>query len=180
MSIDWATTQTDLWPPMVISAISKCLAVSVFGCKRDEGMWKQESWWLGARRFANSAKVSSLTVVVLKRLASSLERALSLITFPIYGQGLSTAYTASTNWSIINYQLRTPMKKKARWWWNPNFQQLVSRLLCTLMGTFVRILWTARQYHSVCMLGFGVCSFFGHYPANTSVWSIEISFTIPK
>jgi len=36
-----------------------------------------------------------------------------------------------------------------------------------LKGTSQVFLWTARHYHSLYMLGLGVCSFFSHYLGDT-------------
>jgi len=51
------------------------------------------------------------------------------------------------------------------------FQQLVPQLPRILRYVCLQVFfWTVWQYHSICMFGFGFCSFFGHYPASTSVW----------
>ena len=51
-----------------------------------------------------------------------------------------------------------------------------------LSGTFASVFFflTARQCHSVCMLGLGGSSFFGRFLAGASVWYFEISLAIPK
>ena len=71
-------------------------------------------------------------------------------------------------------------EEEERRWRNRNF---TATYYSTPAYSQVRLrvfLWTARQYHSVCMFGLGGSSFFGRFPAGASVWYFEISLAIPK